>query len=118
VEHLSTGTASTRRCGCRLSGKTVLRYDHDSLARNRQDAEHEDRHETPCLPGWCAGRCASSAPRCLAHCSLRLQARYRHRQRLDFRLAFWHESLDGDDRALDNAGADTVPSVLSTSHSG
>jgi hypothetical protein len=46
--------------------------------------------------------------------SLRLQARYRYSDRLDFRLAFWHESLDGDDWALDNVDPDTVPSVLLT----
>ena len=46
--------------------------------------------------------------------SLQLQALYHHSEQLDFRLAFWHESLDGDDWALDNVNPDTVPSVLLT----
>ena len=46
--------------------------------------------------------------------SLRLQARYRYSEQLDFRLAFWHESLDGEDWALDDVDPDTVPTVLLT----
>lgn len=46
--------------------------------------------------------------------SLRLQARYTHSRKLDFRLAYWHERYRSDDWALDNVKPDTVPTVLLT----